>query len=41
MKYQVIEEHKPSNSNPIKVRKVKIVKLGRKSDAEDSWINMI
>ena len=41
MKYQVVEEHKPNNSNPIKVRKGETVKLGRISDEEDGWSNWI
>jgi hypothetical protein len=41
MKFEVIEEHKPSNANPIQVRKGEKVKLGRKSDEEDGWSNWI
>jgi hypothetical protein len=41
MKYQVVEEHKPNNSKPIKVRKGETVKIGRKSDEEDGWSNWI
>lgn len=41
MKYQVIEEHIPNNSNPIKVSKGETVKLGRKSDQDDGWSNWI
>lgn len=41
MKYQVVEEHKTNNSNPIKVKKGETVKLGRKSDEEDGWSNWI
>ena len=41
MQYQVVEEHKPNNSKPIKVRKGEKVKLGRTSDVEDGWNNWI
>lgn len=41
MKYQVIEEHKTNNNNPIKVKKGERVKLGRKSSEEDGWNNWI
>lgn len=39
MKYEILEEHRPNNSNPIEVRKGETVKLGRKSNAEDGWSN--
>lgn len=35
MKNQVIKEHKPNNSNPIKVKKGETVRVGKKSDEED------
>jgi hypothetical protein len=41
MRYQVVEEHKPNNSNPIKVRKGETIKLGRKSNEEDGWTNWV
>lgn len=41
MKYQVIEEHKPNNSNYIEVRKGETVRIGRESNEEDGWINWI
>lgn len=41
MKYQVIEEHKPDNNDPIKVKKGETVKVGRKSVEEDGWCNWI
>ncbi|WP_186431596.1 SH3 domain-containing protein [Clostridium sp. BSD9I1] len=41
MKYKVIEEHKPNNSNPIKAEKGETVKLGRKSGGDDGWNNWI
>ncbi len=41
MKYRVVEEHKPNNRNPIRVKKGETVILGRKSDEEDGWGNWI
>lgn len=41
MKYQVIEEHKSNNNDPIKVKKGETIKLGRKSDEGDGWSNWI
>jgi Variant SH3 domain. len=41
MKYQVNEDHKPNNMNPIRVSKGETVKLGKISDEEDGWNNWI
>lgn len=41
MNYQVIQEHKSNNSNPIKVEKCETVKLGRKSVEDDGWSDWI
>lgn len=41
MKFQVVEEHKSNNSNPIKIKRGETVKLGRESVEEDGWSNWI
>jgi hypothetical protein len=41
MKFQVIKEHTSNNIIPIEVKKEEKVRIGKKSDINDGWINWV